>query len=123
MPKSIAMAVVVGLAWLLYTGAMTEVAAHQQPTTPEEHLAAWKERGRIPVPTRNGNIMDLQIHLLIEATAVNGLHADAVIHARASKRAPVKTFAVVFSDQQPQDEYPLPVLWVRDGSSAWVGKN
>ena len=104
-----------------YTACMTEVPAHQQPTTPDEHLATWKARGRIPVPTRKGNIMDLHIHLFIEATAINGFPVDAVIHAKASKRAPMKVFAVVFSDSQPQDEYPLPVLWVRNESSSWIG--
>ena len=84
-------------------------------------LAAWEDRGRIPVPTRNGAIMDMHILLFIEATAVNGVRVDAVIHGRASKRAPVKVFGVVFSDTRPEDEYPLPVLWVREGSSAWIG--
>ncbi len=100
---------------------MTEVPAHQQPMNPGEHLAAWKDRGRIPVPTIKGSILDLHIHLFIEATAINGMRVDAVIHARASKRAPMRVFAVVFSDNQPTDDYPLPVLWVREGSSAWVG--
>ena len=100
---------------------MTEVPAHQQPTNPDQHLAAWKDRGRIPVPTRKGGIMDLHIHLFIEATAINGMPVDVVIHARASKRAPMKIFAVVFGDDPPTDAYPVPVLWVREASSAWIG--
>lgn len=73
------------------------------------------------MPTRNGGIMDLHIDLFIEATAINGMPVDAVIHAKASKRAPMKVFAVVFGDNQPQDKYPLPLLWVCKGSSAWIG--
>ena len=72
------------------------------------------------MPTRSGGIMELHIHLLIEATAINGLPVDAVIHARASKRAPVKTFAVVFRDAKPDEKYPIPALWVRGAESTWA---
>ena len=65
--------------------------------------------------------MDLHIHLLVEATAVNGLTVDAVILGRASKRAPIKTFCVIFSEEQPQDEYPIPTLWIKGSESAWLG--
>ena len=119
--QGIAIALLVTLFYLAYNEAMAEVPAHQQPMTAAEHLAAWKDRGRIPVPTRSGGIMDLHIHLFIEATAINGKRVDAVIHARATKRAPMKVFAVVFSNEQPRDEYPIPVLWVREASSAWIG--
>ena len=61
----------------------------------------------------------LIIHL-IEATAIDGMPIDLVVEARASKRAPYKRFAVVFSEQRPDREYPIPTLWVRHGQSAWL---
>ena len=99
---------------------MTEIPAHQQPFSVVEHIATWKARQRISVPTRKGAIMELRISLLIESTAINGLPVDAVIHARATKRAPTKVFCVVFSDQRPLDEYPLPLLWIKGSESTWL---
>lgn len=61
----------------------------------------------------------LIIHL-IEATAIDGIPIDLVVEARASKRAPYKRFAVVFSQQNPERDYPIPTLWVRNGQSAWL---
>ena len=61
----------------------------------------------------------LIIHL-IEATAIDGMPIDLVVEARASKRAPYNRFAVVFSEQRPDGEYPIPTLWVRQGQSAWL---
>ena len=99
---------------------MTAIAAHQQPASAAEHLATWKDRKRIPVPTRKGAIIDLHISLIIEATAVNGLAVDAVIHARATKQAPTKIFCVVFRDERPLEKYPLPLLWIKGSESVWL---
>ena len=118
--QSIALAALVALSCLAYNGAMAEIPTHQQTATPAEHLAAWKDGGIIAVPTRKGGTMNLSIHLLIEATAINGRRVDAVIHARASKRGPMRVFAVVFSEDRPLDEYPIRVLWVSESSSAWI---
>jgi hypothetical protein len=67
--------------------------------------------------------MALHIYLLIEATALNGLAVDAVLHARATKRAPTKSFCVVFRDKRPLDEYPIPLLWIKGCVkwSNWIG--
>jgi len=99
---------------------LTGIAAHQQPASLAEHLATWLVRERIPVPARKGAIMALHIYLLIEATALNGLAVDAVLHARATKRAPTKSFCVVFRDKRPLDEYPIPLLWIKGCESVWL---
>ncbi len=99
---------------------MAELAAHQQPTTPEQYLSTWKSRRRIPVPTRKGATMDLHIHLLIEASAINGVSVDAVIHANSVKLAPMKTLCVVFSGERPQEEFPMPCLWINGREAAWL---
>jgi hypothetical protein len=63
----------------------------------------------------------MHIELLIEATAINGIPVDAVIHAKATaKRAPMRTFAVVFRDRRPDDEYPIPTLWIKGSDSVWL---
>ncbi len=99
---------------------MKELPAQQQPSSPDEHLAHWKARRRILVPTRKGGLLDMQIKVLIEATAINGIAVDAVIHARASKRAPMRIFAVVLSDKLPEGEYPIPTLWISSDESTWL---
>ena len=99
---------------------MTDLPLHHQPVTPEECRATWKSRGRIPVPTRKGRIMDMAIERLYECSSVNGLPLDLLLDARASKRAPLKTFGVIFSDRQPVEDYPIPVLWVNEGKGTWI---
>ena len=97
-----------------------KVPAHSQPHTKAECLATWKTRRRIPVPTKVGNIMDMLIVHLIEATAIDGVPVDLVVDARATHRAPIKRFAVVFADKKPADSFPVPTLWVCDGIGVWV---
>ena len=97
-----------------------EVPAHNQPHTKAECLATWKSRRRIPVPTKSGKIMDLLIVHLVEASAIDGIPIDLVIDARATHRAPLKRFAVVFAGNQPQDDFPIPTLWVCDGVGVWL---
>lgn len=64
-------------------------------------IDAWRDRGRIPTPSPSGGILDMLIIHLIEVTAIDGMPIDLVVEARASKRAPYKRFAVVFSEQRP----------------------
>ena len=97
-----------------------EVTAHTQPRTKAEWLATWQSSNRIPVPTKSGNIMDMMIVHLIEATAIDGIPVDLVVEARASKRGPLKRFAVVFSEARPRDDYPIPTLWICDGTGSWL---
>lgn len=97
-----------------------EVPAHTQPRSKVECLSTWKSRRRIPVPTKTGKIMDMLIIHLIEATAIDGIPVDLVVEARASKRGPLKRFAVVFADKKPAEQYPIPTLWVSDGTGSWL---
>jgi len=99
---------------------MSSIPSHEQPTTRQECIDTWRDRGRIPTPTPSGGIMDMLIIHLIEATAIDGMPIDLVVEARASKRAPYKRFAVVFSDQRPAQDYPVPTLWVRKGQGSWL---
>jgi hypothetical protein len=64
--------------------------------------------------------MDMLIIHLIEATTVDGIPIELVIYARATHRAPPKHFAVVFAENKPLENYPIPTLWVRDGVGSWV---
>ena len=86
----------------------------------QQCVAAWRARGRVPGPTRSGKILDMQIVHMIEATAVDGVPVDLVVEARATKASPVKRFGVVFADDRPVDVYPIPVLWVKDGTGSLV---
>ena len=97
-----------------------EVPAHDQPRTKEQCIASWKSRQRIPVPTKSGKILDMLIVHLVEASAIDGVPIDLVIDARATHRAPIKRFAVVFADYKPSDDYPIPTLWVSDGTGSWL---
>ena len=63
---------------------MASIAAHQKPTSKTDCVDTWKARGRIPVPTKNGNIMELVIVNLFETTAVNGQALDLLVEARAT---------------------------------------
>lgn len=97
-----------------------EIPAHSRPHTKTECLATWKSRGRIPVPTKSGTIMDILIVHLIEATAIDGIPVDLIIEARATHRAPLKKFAVVFASMQPADNYPIPTLRICEGEGVWL---
>ena len=97
-----------------------EIPAHTQPRTRSECLATWKSRGRIPVPTKSGKIMDMLIVHLIEATAIDSIPVDLIIEARATHRAPLKKFAVVFAGKRPAENYPIPTLWICDGEGVWL---
>ena len=102
---------------------------HGQPIEPRtlEALANAEKRYRAArkllgtVPTRNGKIMDMLIVHLVEATAIDGIPVDLVVEARATKAAPVKRFALVFHEEQPTEDYPIPTLWVSDGTGVWLG--
>ena len=72
------------------------------------------------MPTRSHTIIDLSIVRFYETTHVDGLPLDLLIEARASKRAPLKRFGVLFAETRPLDEYPIPLLWVRSGNAQWV---
>lgn len=65
--------------------------------------------------------MDMLIVHLVEATAIDGIPVDLVVEARATKAAPVKRFALVFHEEQPTEDYPIPTLWVSDGTGVWLG--
>jgi hypothetical protein len=72
------------------------------------------------VPTKSGKIIDMLIVHLVEATAIDGIAIDLVVESRARKSGPLKRFAVVFSDKRPREEYPIPTLWVCDGTGIWL---
>ena len=97
-----------------------EIPAHTQPRTKAECLATWKSRGRIPVPTKSGKIMDMLIVHLIEATPINCLQVDLITVARPTNRPPLKKFAVVFAGKPPAENYPIPTLWICDGDGSWM---
>ena len=99
---------------------MSNISSHEQLTSRQACNDTWRERGRIPTPTPSGGIMDMVITHLIEATAIDGVPIDLVVEARATKRAPPKRFAVVFRDEKPEQEYPVPTLWIRRGQADWL---
>lgn len=95
---------------------MDAVPAHESPVGKEQTLATWRKRMRMPVPTGEGHIIDLQIVTLYETSKVNDLPLDVLIGARKTRNDPVKQFGVVFSDTPPDwEKYGLPVLWRREG--------
>lgn len=85
-----------------------------------DHLDTWQASGRIPVPTRDGGFMDLLLVNVFETTSLNGLPLDLFIEARATTRAPMRRFGVLFADSPPQDKYPVPLLWIRQGMGHWM---
>jgi hypothetical protein len=91
------------------------------PATPQDYLDAWRTGTPISVPSRSGKRLGLTIERVYETTRVNGLPLDLLIEARASKRAPPRQFGVIFSDAAPRQDYPIEVLWICAGKSAWLG--
>ena len=61
----------------------------------------------------------LIVHL-IEATAIDGIPVDLEIDASSTHRPPLKRFAVVFSENRPAEQYPIPCLWIKAGTGVWV---
>ena len=72
------------------------------------------------MPTKSGKIMDMLIIHMVEATATDGVAVDLVVEARATHRAPVRRFAVVFADKKPTGQYPIPTLWCSNGEVSWL---
>jgi hypothetical protein len=101
---------------------MAAIAEHYNPVGKAETVDTWRERGRMPVPTAEGQIIDLQIVAIYETTAVNGLPLDLLIEAQKTNSDPVKQFGVVFSENPPDwSKYGIPVLWRQNGKSG-VGR-
>lgn len=100
---------------------MSVLPPHIKPTTREDCIDTWRSKGRIAVPSRKGQLMDMGIVHFYECGSVDGMPLDLLIEARATKRAPLKRFGVVFADDRPLDDYPIPVLWVREGTGSWIG--
>ena len=101
---------------------MDAVAAHDSPVGKEQTLATWRKRMRMPVPTGEGRIVDLQILAIYETSKVNGLPLDLLIDAQKTRHDPVKQFGVIFSDTPPEwEKYGMPILW-RQESISDVGR-
>ena len=106
---------------------MTAIAEHRNPVGKTDIVDTWRERGRMPVPTAKGHIIDLYIVSLYETTAVNGRPLDLLIEAQKTRSDPVKRFGVIFGETPPDwSKYGIPVLWRKEGESGvgrWNGKN
>ena len=101
---------------------MPAQAEHQSPIGKTDTLDTWRKRMRIPVPSKAGGIVDVQIAALYETTTMNGLPLDALIEGRTTKDKPLAQFGVVFSSRPPEwDAYGIPVLWI-DDTQANVGR-
>ena len=101
---------------------MTAIAEHRNPVGKTDIVDTWRDRGRMPVPTSAGQIIDLHIVALYETTAVNGRPLDLLVEAQKSKSDPVKRFGVIFSETPPDwSNYAIPVLWRKDNESG-VGR-
>lgn len=95
---------------------MTELVKHANPIGKAETLEVWRQRMRMPVPTADGQILDLRILTIYETTAINGLPLDVLIDAQKTRNDPVKQFGVIFSECPPDwPSYGIPVLWCSDG--------
>jgi len=105
---------------------VTAIAEHRNPVGKVDVLDTWRKRGRMPVPTSAGQIIDLQIVTIYETTAVNGRPLDLLIEAQKTKSDPVKTFGVIFSETPPDwSKYGIPVLWRKEDESGvgrWNGR-
>ena len=96
---------------------MDAVPAHDSPVGKEQILATWRKRMRLPVPTGEGNIIDLQIATIHETGKINGLPLDLLINAQKTRNDPVKQFGVIFSDTPPdRRKYGIPFLWRQEGT-------
>jgi hypothetical protein len=101
---------------------MTATAEHYNPVGKTETVDTWRKRGRMPVPTVEGFIIDLQIVAIYETTAVKGLPLDLLVDAKKTNNDPVKQFGVIFSENPPDwSKYGIPVLWRQEGKSG-VGR-
>ena len=99
-----------------------EIPEHYDPIGKAQSIEFWRRRGRLPVPSLAGMIVDLVIVSLYETTAVDGLPLDCLIEAQKTVNETPKQFGVVFSANPPDwHKYKIPVLWRKDGISG-VGR-
>ena len=63
------------------------------------------------MPSKAGGLVGVLIVNLVEASAINGLPLDFLIEGQLTRAEPIRQFGVVFSEEKPQREYPIPVLW------------
>ena len=101
---------------------MAVLSEHAEPIGKEDSLDTWRKRGRMPIPSRDGRIIDLIIVAIYETTAVNGLPLDLLIEVRKTVSDPVKRFGVILSENPPDwASYHIPILW-REDNKAGVGR-
>ena len=101
---------------------MAATPEHLTPQGIKDCIDTWRERGRINVPNKRGEIASLLIVALYETTTRNGMPLDVLIEAQTAINAPTKHFGVIFGDTPPDwAQYkPLPVLWVSgEGVGRW----
>jgi len=94
------------------------------PDSPRGLIAHWQERGRIPVPTKDGHILDALIVKLVEGALIGPVRVDALVEAQATKSSEIKKFAVVISPDHPE-KLSIPVLWFSDyeKTGEWVASS
>ena len=64
---------------------MTVNSLHMKPTTKQDCVDTWRARGRVPVPTKSGKILDMAIERLYQPSHVDGLALDLMIESRVIK--------------------------------------
>ena len=101
---------------------MTALPSHVTPTTKQDCIDTWQARGRIPVPSKAGKILDVLIVHLYEAATVDGQALDLLVEARPTHHSPMKRFGIIFSNSKPIGKYPIPVLWwpFGDSEATWL---
>jgi hypothetical protein len=94
---------------------------HQTPQEKQDCIDTWRQRGRICVPTKRGDIADLLIVTMYETTTRNGLPLDLLIEAQPAINTPTTQFGVIFGDTPPDwlKYKPLPVLWMSGEVGRW----
>ncbi len=85
------------------TGRFQEGVKQAKPDSAKALINRWRERGSIPVPTKDGHILDALIVSIEEG-------APVIVEARATHSSPIRLFAVVI-DPDRLAPGPIPALY------------
>ena len=99
---------------------MAVVAQHVDPVSKEDCIDTWKRFLKLSAPSRNKRILTLHIEHWADTSRFDGKPLDALLWVRPTIDVPSEIIGLRFSDQMPDERYPIRVLWVCKGEKKWL---
>ena len=96
------------------------IPQHQDPVSKEDCIDTWKRYLRLSVPNKSGGVTTLIIKHWVDTVRFDGKPLDALLYAHETVDKPAEIIGLVFAEMQPDLQYPIPVLWVREGQKKWL---